>query len=184
MLQKLKWTASSDEPAGYSHILMGDIFYSLQLGKLSNISLLLRLCAGWFIDVIILSTWVAIDPITIHLKMIDEEVNKHGSLFVWMWFLDAVFIVYGLKMSRSEVLSSFEERLIWLFMHARKETRLISSHLAPTSLVNKGFTIRHKEQRFSCGIQRAITSGEDSLIRPLGQPIAAHDLVHLTHLQS
>lgn len=27
-------------------------------------------------------------------------------------FLDAVFIVYGLKMSRSEVLSSFEERLI------------------------------------------------------------------------
>lgn len=86
MLQKLKWTASSDEPAGYSHILMGDIFYSLQLGKLSNISLLLRLCAGWFIDVIILSTWVAIDPITIHLKMIDEEVNKHGSLFVWMWF--------------------------------------------------------------------------------------------------
>lgn len=67
-------------PAGLSHILMGDIFYSLQLGKLSNVSLLLRLCGGWFIDVIILSTWAAIDPLTIHLQMIDEEVNKHDNL--------------------------------------------------------------------------------------------------------
>ena len=63
------------------HILMGDIFYSFQLGKLSNISLLLRLCAAWFMDVIILSTWAFIDPLMIHLQMIDEEVNKHFFSF-------------------------------------------------------------------------------------------------------
>lgn len=62
-------------------MLTSDGFHSLQIGKLSNISLLLRLCVGWFIDVIILSTWAAIDPLTINLQMIDEEVNKHGCLF-------------------------------------------------------------------------------------------------------
>lgn len=84
MLHELKF------PAGLSHILTGDVFYSLQLGKLSNVSLLLRLCAGWFTDVIILSTWAAIDPITIHLQMIDEEVNKHGCLLVCMRFFSYI----------------------------------------------------------------------------------------------
>ena len=97
-------TVASDEPAGLIHILIGDFFYSLQLGKLSNVSLLLRLCAGWFIDVIILSTWAAIDPLTIHLQMIDEEVNKHGSLCA------CDFLVSGLKMNKSEALSSLKEQ--------------------------------------------------------------------------
>ena len=48
-------------------------------------SLFLRLCAGWFIDVIILSTWVGVDPMTIELQMIDEEVNQNGT-----WLSDAV----------------------------------------------------------------------------------------------
>ena len=87
----LKLTVGINKPAGSIHILMGDIFHSLQLGKLSNISLLLRLCAGWFIDVIILSTWAAIDPLTIHLQMIDEEVNKHGSLLVCMRFFSLLY---------------------------------------------------------------------------------------------
>lgn len=85
-------------------MLTSDGFHSLQIGKLSNVSLLLRLCAGWFIDVIILSTWAAIDPLTINLQMIDEEVNKHGCLFVCMRF----FLVCGLKMNQSE--SSFKEQ--------------------------------------------------------------------------
>lgn len=55
------------------------IFSSLQLGKLSNISLFLRLCACWFIDVIILSTWAAIDPLTKQLKMIDEEAEDNDD---------------------------------------------------------------------------------------------------------
>ena len=85
-------------------MLTSDSFYSLQIGKLSNVSLLLRLCAGWFIDVIILSTWAAIDPLTISLQMIDEEVNKHGCLFFCMRF----FLVCDLKMNQSE--SSFKEQ--------------------------------------------------------------------------
>lgn len=39
-------------------------------------SLLLRLCAGWLIDVIILSVWAAIDPFSINLQQIGEEVSK------------------------------------------------------------------------------------------------------------
>ncbi|XP_078375007.1 gamma-aminobutyric acid type B receptor subunit 1-like [Oculina patagonica] len=50
-----------------------------EIGKLSNISLFLRLCAGWFIDVIILSTWAAIDPIMIKLMMVDEEVEDNDD---------------------------------------------------------------------------------------------------------
>ena len=91
MLDKLKLTASGNEPAGLSHIVTGDVFHSLQLGKLSNASLLLRLCAGWLIDVIILSTWAVIDPVMIHLQMIDEEVNKHGSLLICMRFFSLLY---------------------------------------------------------------------------------------------
>ena len=47
-----------------------------QIGKLSNVSLLLRLCAGWLIEVIILSVWAAIDPFSIKLQQIGEEVSK------------------------------------------------------------------------------------------------------------
>lgn len=50
-----------------------------ELGKLSNASLLLRLCAGWLIDVIILSTWAVVDPVMVHLQMIDEEVEDNDD---------------------------------------------------------------------------------------------------------
>ncbi|KAJ7383923.1 hypothetical protein OS493_024608 [Desmophyllum pertusum] len=77
-----------------------------ELGKLSNISLLLRLCAGWFIDVIILSTWAAIDPITITLNMIDEEVEDNNDdvmeeLLIYRctsnYYLTWVMSICGLK---------------------------------------------------------------------------------------
>ena len=53
-----------------------DVLNCFQIGMLSNMSLLLRLCAGWFVDAIILSTWAAIDPMTIQLEtMIDSQVK-------------------------------------------------------------------------------------------------------------
>ncbi|CAH3143342.1 unnamed protein product, partial [Porites evermanni] len=50
-----------------------------EIGKLSNVSLLLRLCAGWLIDVIILSVWAAIDPFGIKLQQIGEKVYDDGD---------------------------------------------------------------------------------------------------------
>ena len=47
----------------------------------------------------------------------------------------------------------------------KKRTRPISSHLDRTNLVNKGFIIWLLE-KFACGIQRVVSSGEDGSILP------------------
>ena len=64
--------------------------FPLQLGNLSSTSLLLRLCVALFVDFIFLSTWTAIDPMTMETEKIDNKVNINGNflfLFTLSWSL-------------------------------------------------------------------------------------------------
>ncbi|XP_027040338.1 gamma-aminobutyric acid type B receptor subunit 2-like [Pocillopora damicornis] len=52
-----------------------------ELGNLSSTSLLLRLCVALFVDFIFLSTWTAIDPMTMETEKIDNKVPNDDSDF-------------------------------------------------------------------------------------------------------
>lgn len=69
----------------FSVIYLLIFLFSLQIGNLSSLSLLLRLCAGLFVDAIFLSTWTAIDPLTRQLKTINDGVNVHGNILYFVF---------------------------------------------------------------------------------------------------
>ena len=50
-----------------------------QIGVLSNTSLLLRLCVAWFVDIIILSIWAAVDPMTRKREIISKVLKTFLS---------------------------------------------------------------------------------------------------------
>ena len=50
--------------------------------------------------------------------------------------------------------------------HEQKKTRPISSQLAQTRLVDKGFIVYKKKTLFSCGTQRVIPGAQDRVMLP------------------
>lgn len=57
----------------YFHLLL------FQIGVLSNTSLFLRLCVAWFVDIIILSIWAAVDPMTRTRQIISKVLKTFLS---------------------------------------------------------------------------------------------------------
>ncbi|CAH3032181.1 unnamed protein product, partial [Porites lobata] len=92
------------------------IFTNTQLrrrvGNLSNRSLLLRIVAVWFIDVIILSCWAVVDPMTIkkesifEVNSVDDDVrveilsyrstsNYHLTWLASLFSLKGIMLIFG-----------------------------------------------------------------------------------------
>ncbi|XP_029193493.2 gamma-aminobutyric acid type B receptor subunit 1-like isoform X2 [Acropora millepora] len=83
-----------------------------EIGVLSNTSLFLRLCVAWFVDIIILSIWAAVDPMTrtrqIISKFEDHDNDLKTTLYIYQckskhyltWVLSfcgmkGVFLIFG-----------------------------------------------------------------------------------------